>query len=161
EERRCCARDRPDEAPDLERSRFVAAVRCCRLSCRHFRPGRKVLMSHPTDPALTVRKPQNASPSGHLDETSVEKRGRSSGVIFGPPADAGEVGTLGPYRVLKTLGKGGMGAVYLAVDTRLDRKLALKVMLPEFAANRDARERFLREAKAAAKISHDNVVTVY
>ena len=54
-----------------------------------------------------------------------------------------------------------MGAVYLAVDTRLDRKLALKVMLPEFAADRDAKERFLREAKAAAKISHDNVVIVH
>jgi serine/threonine protein kinase len=54
-----------------------------------------------------------------------------------------------------------MGAVYAALDTRLDRKLALKVMLPQFAANHAARERFLREARAAAKISHDNVVTIY
>ncbi|NJO12167.1 MAG: protein kinase, partial [Gammaproteobacteria bacterium] len=80
---------------------------------------------------------------------------------FGPPSAPGEVGTLGPYRIVKQLGAGGMGAVYLAVDSRLDRKLALKVMLPEFAADRDAKERFLREAKAAAKISHDNVVTVF
>jgi serine/threonine protein kinase len=118
-------------------------------------------MSDPTDPALTVPKPQNASDSGQLDETAAEKHGSSSRVIFGPPAAAGEVGTLGPYRVLKALGKGGMGAVYLAVDTRLDRKLALKVMLPEFAADRDAKGRFLREARAAAKVAHDNVVTVY
>ena len=54
-----------------------------------------------------------------------------------------------------------MGAAYAALDTRLDRQLALKVMLPEFAADRDAKERFLREARAAAKITHDNVVTVY
>jgi serine/threonine protein kinase/WD40 repeat protein len=62
---------------------------------------------------------------------------------------------------VKELGKGGMGAVYLAVDTRLDRKLALKVMLPEFASNKDAKERFIREAKAVAKIAHDNVVTIF
>ena len=94
-------------------------------------------MSHPDDPSHT------AAPR------------------FGPPAAAGEVGTLGPYRVLKELGRGGMGAVYLALDTRLNRKLALKVMLPEFAANRSAKERFLREARAVAQISHDNVVTMY
>lgn len=50
---------------------------------------------------------------------------------------------------------------YLAVDTRLNRKPALKVMLPQYAANRAARERFLREARAAAQIAHDNVVAVY
>ena len=80
---------------------------------------------------------------------------------FGPPAADGEVGTLGPYRIVKELGRGGMGAVYAALDTRLKRRLALKVMLPEYASNASAKERFLREARAAAKISHDNVVTVY
>src|SRR5688500_9916681 len=45
--------------------------------------------------------------------------------VFGPPTEPGEVGTLGPYRVVKELGRGGMGAVYLALDPRLNRKLAL------------------------------------
>ncbi|MEZ6142029.1 MAG: protein kinase [Zavarzinella sp.] len=80
---------------------------------------------------------------------------------FSPPALAGEVGTLGPYRIIKELGHGGMGAVYAALDTRLDRQIALKVMLPEYAANHAAKERFLREARAAAKIKHDNIVTIY
>ena len=80
---------------------------------------------------------------------------------FGPPAVAGEVGTLGPYRVVQELGRGSMGAVFEALDTRLDRSLALKVMRPEFAADAEGRARFLREAKAAARIDHDNVVTVY
>jgi Leucine-rich repeat (LRR) protein/predicted Ser/Thr protein kinase len=80
---------------------------------------------------------------------------------FGPPAEPGEVGTLGPYRLLKELGRGGMGAVYAALDTRLERRLAMKVMLPKFAADASSRERFLREARAAARIKHDNVVTVY
>jgi serine/threonine protein kinase len=75
--------------------------------------------------------------------------------------EPGEVGTLGPYRLIKELGHGGMGAVYAAIDTRLERQLALKVMLPKFAADAAAKERFLREARAAAKISHDHVVTVY
>ncbi|MBY0457490.1 MAG: serine/threonine protein kinase, partial [Gemmataceae bacterium] len=80
---------------------------------------------------------------------------------FGPPADPHEVGTLGPYRVVKQLGRGGMGAVFAAVDTRLNRRLALKVMLPEVAADAESKERFLREARAAAQVTHDNVVTVY
>jgi serine/threonine protein kinase len=80
---------------------------------------------------------------------------------FGPPATPGELGTLGPYRLLRAIGRGGMGVVYEALDPRLDRPLALKVMLPEYAADRAARERFLREARAAARVVHDNVVTVY
>jgi eukaryotic-like serine/threonine-protein kinase len=80
---------------------------------------------------------------------------------FGLPAAPGEVGTLGPYRIIKPLGEGGMGTVYVAIDTRLDRRLALKVMLPQFAADPAARERFLREARAAAQVAHDNVITVY
>ena len=80
---------------------------------------------------------------------------------FAPPASPEEVGKLGPYRVLNQLGRGGMGVVYLGIDERLGRKLALKVMLPQYAANPSAKERFLREARAAAQITHDNVVTVY
>jgi eukaryotic-like serine/threonine-protein kinase len=63
--------------------------------------------------------------------------------------------------VLKVLGHGGMGAVLLAEDTKLERRVALKIILPEYARNPTARERFLREAKAAAKIEHDNVVTIF
>jgi serine/threonine protein kinase len=118
-------------------------------------------MPDPIEPTDTVAKSpdQNASVANSADETS--PHAGSASPKFGPPAAPGEVGTLGPYRVVKQLGAGGMGAVYLAIDTRLDRKLALKVMLPEFAADRQAKERFLREARAAAKISHDNVVTVF
>ncbi len=74
---------------------------------------------------------------------------------------AGETIMLGPYRVVKELGRGGMGAVFAAIDTRLERRVALKVMLPQFAADPNAKARFLREARAAARIKHDNVVTVY
>jgi serine/threonine protein kinase len=68
---------------------------------------------------------------------------------------------LGPYRLVKPLGRGGMGVVYLAEDTQLRRPTALKVMLPEAAADAKARDRFLREARAAAAVRNDHVVTVY
>ena len=69
---------------------------------------------------------------------------------------------LGPYRLVKPLGNGGMGVVYLAEDTQLGRRAAVKVMRPEMAAyDPRAYERFLREARAAAAVRHDNVVTVY
>ena len=122
-------------------------------------------MPDPVEPSRTaaVSQDQPASAAAGTDETApvTSRAGDSAVPHFGPPTGAGEVGTLGPYRVLKQLGAGGMGAVYLALDTRLDRKLAFKVMLPEFAADKSAKERFLREARAAAKISHDNVVTVF
>jgi len=106
-----------------------------------------------------------STPSAHsgVDETAPAGASVAGTAVtgFGPPAAAGEVGTLGPYRIVKELGKGGMGAVYAAIDTRLDRRLALKVMLPQFAADTAARERFLREARAAARVKHDHVVTVY
>ncbi|MFM8272663.1 MAG: protein kinase domain-containing protein, partial [Gemmata sp.] len=120
-------------------------------------------MSSPADPLLTTTFSDLRGPAsnGHEDTEAAAAPGDAPVPGFGPPAVNGEVGTLGPYRVLKQLGRGGMGAVYLALDPRLDRQLALKVMLPEFAANNEARERFLREARAAAKVSHDNAVTVF
>ncbi len=65
----------------------------------------------------------------------------------------------GPYRIVRPLGKGGMGAVYLARDTRLDRDVALKVCT--LADDPVALERFRREAKAAAGLSHTNLCPVY
>jgi serine/threonine protein kinase len=105
---------------------------------------------------------QSASVPSQQDETlAVSPSGPGVQPGFGLASEHGEVGWLGPYRIVKELGHGGMGAVYAAIDTRLHRKLALKVMLPQFARNASAKERFLREARAAANISHDNVVTVY
>ncbi len=68
---------------------------------------------------------------------------------------------LGQYQLRRILGSGGMGIVFKAYDPQLDRLVALKTMLPAQAANPSARQRFLREAKAAAAIKHDHIVTIY
>ena len=69
--------------------------------------------------------------------------------------------TLKHYRITALLGAGGMGAVYLAQDTRLDRRVALKVLPADVATNPDRMERFIREAKAAAALNHPNIAHVY
>ncbi len=69
--------------------------------------------------------------------------------------------TLAHYKVLQRIGAGGMGEVYLAEDTTLNRRVALKVLPAEFAASDERRERFAREAKALAALNHPNIVTVH
>src|SRR5207253_1549863 len=66
----------------------------------------------------------------------------------------------GDYSVIQLIGEGGMGAVYLAEDTRLGRKVAIKRMKPAVAANKVNRDRFLREAAAAAALDCDHIVPI-
>jgi serine/threonine protein kinase len=69
--------------------------------------------------------------------------------------------TLKHYKILKLLGKGGMGEVYLATDTHLDRQVALKTLPVDVARTPERRARFEREAKAVAALNHPNIVTIY
>ncbi|MEO8359618.1 MAG: serine/threonine-protein kinase [Vicinamibacteria bacterium] len=65
------------------------------------------------------------------------------------------------YDVTRLLGKGGMGAVYLAREAALDREVAIKVLPPDRSATQDSRDRFRREARTAAKLSHPNIVPLF
>lgn len=69
--------------------------------------------------------------------------------------------TFGHYRILKKIGSGGMGEVFLAEDTKLERRVALKFLPKHLTANEEAKERFEREAKAAASLNHSNIVTIH
>jgi serine/threonine protein kinase len=66
---------------------------------------------------------------------------------------------LGPYEVVAPLGAGGMGEVYKARDTRLDRTVAVKILPPGLAADPQFRERFDREARAISQLSHPHICT--
>src|ERR1700682_5310364 len=65
------------------------------------------------------------------------------------------------YRIVSKIGAGGMGEVYLAQDTKLDRKVALKILPADLAANQDRMRRFVQEAKAAAALNHPNIAHIY
>jgi TPR repeat protein/serine/threonine protein kinase len=80
---------------------------------------------------------------------------------LGPPQHPDEIGRVGRYRVLRELGRGGMGVVYIAEDTNLRRKVAVKCLLPEVASRPGNRERFEREAWATAAVEHENVVAIH
>jgi serine/threonine protein kinase len=65
------------------------------------------------------------------------------------------------YRVVSKIGAGGMGEVYLAEDTRLDRRVALKILPANYASDTDRLKRFEQEARATSALNHPNILTVY
>ncbi len=136
-------------------------------------PGRPAPRTDPpgTDSG-TVHRPAGAPPNvldGEFPFESIADSTPSSHPVrpagyypFLSPTDRpGELGRLGPYRVVKLLGEGGMGFVFRGEDEGLLRPVALKVMRPEVAADPTARDRFTREGRAAAGIKSDHVITIY
>jgi WD40 repeat protein/serine/threonine protein kinase len=126
----------------------------------------------PDDPTVTgvigrlKALPAAATGPFSAEDATLPPRGEPAeewapGGLLAPPLGPDEIGRLGPYRVLEVLGAGGMGAVFRAIDPSLQRPVALKVMLPGVAASPSARARFLREARLAAAVKHDHIVTIY
>jgi len=110
-----------------------------------------------------IRPTFNGKADDGIDETFVSspKQEESALDFLRPPQREDEIGRLGDYRVLEVLGSGGMGFVCLAEDMKLKRRVAIKVMRRSIAINSASKERFLREAQAAAAIDHDHIVTIY
>lgn len=69
--------------------------------------------------------------------------------------------TLSHYKILEEISRGGMGIVYRALDIKLNRDVALKVLPPELVSDRERKERFVREAQAAAALKHPNIAVVH
>ncbi len=81
--------------------------------------------------------------------------------FLGPPTKPGSIGRLGHYEIEGIVGRGGMGVVLRALDEKLNRIVAVKVLGPQYATNASARKRFDREARAAAAVSHDHIVPIF
>jgi eukaryotic-like serine/threonine-protein kinase len=69
--------------------------------------------------------------------------------------------TISHYRIVEKIGEGGMGVVYKATDTRLDRPVAIKLLTSARLAPRELKQRFTQEAKAASALNHPNIITIY
>src|SRR5947207_93802 len=69
--------------------------------------------------------------------------------------------TIGPFKIQSLIGKGGMGEVFSALDTRLDRKVAVKILPTDFASDSDRLRRFQSEAKVLASLNHPNILVIH
>jgi serine/threonine protein kinase/tetratricopeptide (TPR) repeat protein len=125
----------------------------------HQEPGRFA------DRTAPERRAEELATPGKLAETQAETPADDTGfevLAFLIPSDKpGVLGLLGRYEVLQVIGHGGMGIVLRAFDEHLHRTVAIKVMAAHLATDATARKRFSREARAAAAVSHDHIVTIH
>jgi serine/threonine protein kinase/Tol biopolymer transport system component len=118
----------------------------------------------PGEQAGSLPEPTQAEPAPSAAPTGIQVTPVAPELAAGelaPPQGPQEIGRLGDYRILELLGHGGMGAVYLAEDCKLGRRVALKTIHPRLASDTRARERFLREARLAAALEHDHIVPIF
>jgi eukaryotic-like serine/threonine-protein kinase len=105
---------------------------------------------------------KNAEQALTMDTPTTQRSPTEISLAFlDPPADGSHLGSLGNFEVVRVVGRGGMGVVLQAVDTCLQRDVAIKVLDPELSKDELAVKRFCREARVAASISHENVVAVH
>lgn len=120
-----------------------------------------VLKSLDTDaPPNTPSDPSAGNPEAAPPKVMTRKRELSLSFLQ-PASDSAYLGRLHHFDVMRVIGRGGMGVVLEAFDTKLQRNVALKVLDPELAGDEIARQRFCRESRAAASITHENVVAVH
>src|SRR5262249_38098381 len=124
----------------------------------HGAPGPEEVAEAPFERALIDKLQQLPRPAG---DPSPGDPASADCSFLAPSQRPDELGRLGGYRVLRLRGAGGMGMVFEAEDPALQRRVALKVMRPGMALPSTARQRFLQEGRAAARLEHEHVVTIH
>jgi serine/threonine protein kinase len=112
----------------------------------------------PGDSATPIESGSAAPPTPETIVESAVPRTDALAMVR-PYCDA--AGRLGHYRLLELVGRGGFGLVFAAEDEKLQRVVAIKVLMPLLATAADARQRFLREARLAASVTHDHIVAIH
>ena len=101
-------------------------------------------------------------PPGFSGNDAVEASEKLQPLSFLAPSQRPDsLGVLGQYEILQIIGRGGMGTVFRAVDAKLNRTVAIKVLAPALAAMESARQRFVREAQTAAAVNHENIIAIH
>ncbi len=121
----------------------------------------QLLRAH-NDAGSFLEKPAADLAATQLYRGATDRDDEDVPLDFLEPCDTpGRLGRLRGYEILDVIGRGGMGVVLRAMDIKLNRVVAIKVLAPELASHPQARKRFSREAQAAAAVSHDHVVTIH
>jgi Protein kinase domain len=150
------------DLPEIEQTELVAHLDSC-PDCRGALDRMAARSGLWNDLAL-LRADPPGPPTGEWSKRTESVPTDDDEVLVGllePPDEPGHLGKLGPYDVLRLIGRGGMGIVVLARDRALERLVAIKLLAPGMAATGAARRRFAREAKAAAAVVHEHVVTIH
>ena len=145
--------------PDLEFRRRVEA-----LLAAHDAPGSLLDQPAVSPPTGGEEVVGSRAPVPNPDDTQGDPQNDGEAQALGflqPSTKPGSLGRLGHYEVLEVLGRGGFGIVLKAFDDMLHRVVAIKVMAAHLASTSPARKRFLREARAAAAVRHENVVAIH
>jgi serine/threonine protein kinase len=133
----------------------------------------RAIEQHPAEIESWVRAESRGDPELRAEVLSLlDHHSRAGSFLADPAGDLlhdvladdqalSEGQTIGPYTIVRELGRGGMGRVYLAIDTRLGRHVALKALSPELTVDASHRDRLRREARAAAALTHPGICTVY
>jgi hypothetical protein len=160
--------------PRVEHDRLAAHLEVCK-ACQHRLEGltagqglgpdmARKLSDRPPAPEPALQRVMGKL-KGEAEQEGTTDEPRFAGDLplgfLNPPEKPGQLGRLERYEVLEEIGRGGMGVVLKAFDPSLHRVVAIKVLAPQLATSGVARKRFLREAKAAAAVTHDHIVTIH
>jgi serine/threonine protein kinase/Tol biopolymer transport system component len=121
---------------------------------------RAAWLAHECDDAEVLREVESLLPFAGADNTGLAAPVREIAALL-PRAQPAPGDRIGPYEVLSLIGRGGMGEVYRARDTKLKRDVALKILPPEFARDPERLARFQREAEVLASLNHPNIASIY
>ena len=141
---------------------FLDVPACVQMAVSVSEPdhGRDAPGANAAGAAAVTERDERHDPDATLGEPDEDDE-ESVIELLQPPTRPGALGRLEHYEVLEVLGKGGFGIVLKAFDDMLHRVVAIKIMAPRLASTSPARKRFLREARAAAAIRHENVVDIH
>ncbi len=144
-----------DKAAPAERAAFLDEA--CAEDAALRQRVEALLQAHDQTDRLLDR-PAAEHLGGEADEAAAPDDGLD---FLAPPLKSDSLGRLGQYEVLEVAGRGGMGVVFRSFDDKLQRVVAVKALAPQLATSSAARRRFAREARAAAAVTHDNVIAIH